>query len=125
MTSRNLFFKLMKEDLKRRLWVVTLIGLGCFFMYPVAAAFMAGSIEEYAPYFERGMQVYKRNLESLLSFESGLTAFGMTVAALICGLSSFSYLISTTGFRSGVRSCIWTNILWGFCMWLCHTACVW
>ena len=40
MTSRNLFFKLMKEDFKRRLWVVTLIGLVCFFLYPVAAAFM-------------------------------------------------------------------------------------
>lgn len=94
MTSRNLFFKLMKEDFKRRLWVVTLIGLVCFFLYPVAAAFMAGSIKLYAPYFDKGMRVYQKNLESLLSFGSGVTAFGMSVASLICGLSSFSYLNS-------------------------------
>lgn len=94
MTSRNLFFKLMKEDFKRRLWVVTLISLVCFFLYPVAAAFMAGSIKLYAPYFDRGMRVYQENLESLLSFGSGVTAFGMSVASLICGLSSFSYLNS-------------------------------
>lgn len=94
MTSRNLFFKLMKEDFKRRLWVVTLISLVCFFLYPVAAAFMAGSIKLYAPYFDKGMRVYQKNLGSLISFGSGVTAFGMSVASLICGLSSFSYLNS-------------------------------
>ena len=94
MTSKNSFFKLMKEDFKRRLWVVTLIGLVCFFLYPVAAAFMAGSIKLYAPYFDKGMRVYQKNLGSLLSFGSGVTAFGMSVASLICGLSSFSYLNS-------------------------------
>lgn len=94
MTSRNLFFKLMKEDFKRRLWAVTLIGLACFFMYPVAAAFLADSIEQYGPYSDRGMEIYKNNLTALLSFKSGLTAFGMTVASLICGLSSFAYLNS-------------------------------
>lgn len=93
MTSRNLFFKLMKEDLKRRLWTVALISLGYFFMFPVAAAFMAGGIEEAVTY-ERGLAIYADELLTTVSFDNGLTAFSMTVAALICGLSSFSYLNS-------------------------------
>ena len=47
MTSKSLFFKLMKEDLKRRIWAVALISLGFFFFYPVVAAFTAGEIKEY------------------------------------------------------------------------------
>ena len=31
MTSRNLFFKLMKEDLKRRLWAIWFFGSGAVF----------------------------------------------------------------------------------------------
>lgn len=30
MTSKNLFFKLMRKDLGQRLWAVALIGMGCF-----------------------------------------------------------------------------------------------
>ncbi len=93
MTSRNLFFKLMREDFKRRLWVVALIGMGCFFAFPVSAAFMAGSIEDAVTY-ERGLAIYTSDLLELLSFDAGFTVFGMVIAALICGLSSFSYLNS-------------------------------
>ena len=35
MTSKNLYFKLMREDWKNRLWAPALIALGCFFLYPV------------------------------------------------------------------------------------------
>ena len=38
MTSASLFFKLQKEDLKRRIWVVALLFLGFFFAYPVNLA---------------------------------------------------------------------------------------
>ena len=44
MTSRNLYSKLMKEDLKNRLWAVALIGLVFFFAFPVVAAFQAGDL---------------------------------------------------------------------------------
>ena len=37
MTSRNLFFKLMREDLKRRIWALGLAFLSFFFRLPVAA----------------------------------------------------------------------------------------
>lgn len=93
MTSRNLFSKLMKEDLKRRLWAVALISLGCFFMYPVMAAFLAGEIKEYEIY-EQGLRHYRKEMLSWLSFKNAGTSFIMMITAVICGLSSFSYLNS-------------------------------
>ena len=93
MTSKNLYFKLMKEDLKSRLWAVSLIGLGFFFLYPVAIAFMAGEIKEYEIY-EQGFKWYSVKVTEWLSFGNGLTVFVMMLTALICGLSGFSYLNS-------------------------------
>ena len=93
MTSKSLFFKLMKEDLKRRIWAVALISLGFFFFYPVVAAFTAGEIKEYTVYAE-GIARYEKQLMEWLSFNCGMTVFLMMGASLICGLSSFSYLNS-------------------------------
>ncbi|NBH71401.1 hypothetical protein D3Z51_05055 [Clostridiaceae bacterium] len=93
MTSKNLFFKLMKEDLKRRIWAVALLSLGFFFFYPVVAAFTAGEIKEYMDY-AKGLAEYEERLVRWLSFNCGMTVFLMMVASLICGLSSFSYLNS-------------------------------
>ena len=45
MTSKNLFFKLMREDWKNRLWAPALIALASFFAYPVFLAFMAGKAD--------------------------------------------------------------------------------
>jgi len=81
----------MKEDLKSRLWAVALMSLGCFFLYPVVAAFMAGEIKDYLVY-EEGVLRYSRELISWLSFDCGMTVFLIVVTSLVCGLSSFSYL---------------------------------
>lgn len=93
MTSGNLYFRLMREDLKRRAWATALIGLGCFFLYPVVAAFIAGDIKEAVSY-EAGIEKYAAELIRWLSFENGMTVFAMIVFSLICGMSSFSYLNS-------------------------------
>jgi len=93
MISKNLFFKLMREDLKRRMWAGALLSLGFFFFYPVVAAFTAGEIRDYADY-AKGLADYENGLTRWLSFNCGMTVFLMMVAALICGLSSFSYLNS-------------------------------
>ena len=93
MTSKNLYFKLIREDLKRRLWAVALISLGCFFLYPVVAAFMAGEIQDYRNY-EEGLRWYTRNMVQWLAFENVMTLMIMMGSAVICGFSSFSYLNS-------------------------------
>ena len=50
MTSKSLFFKLMKEDLKRKIWAVGLAFLSFFFWMPVSAAM---NISELLKKFER------------------------------------------------------------------------
>lgn len=93
MTSRNLYSKLMKEDLKNRLWAVSLIGLVFFFAFPVVAAFQAGSLKDAVSY-EKELLLYTGEMKSWLSFGSGMTVFLMMMVSLICGMSSFSYLNS-------------------------------
>ena len=43
MTSKNLFFKLLREQTKQRIWLIALACLVSFFAFPVAAALMAGA----------------------------------------------------------------------------------
>lgn len=93
MTSRNLYSKLMKEDLKNRLWAVALIGLVFFFAFPVVAAFQAGDLKD-AVNYEKALLKYTKAMKSWLSFDCGMTVFLMTVTALVCGMSGFSYLNS-------------------------------
>lgn len=93
MTSRNLFFKLMREDLKSRLWTIALISLGGFFMYPVTAAFLAGEMNN-ALNYEQALNRYTAAMVEWLSFENGGTVFMMMAAALVCGFSGFIYLNS-------------------------------
>lgn len=93
MTSRSLYSKLMKEDLKNRLWAVALISLVFFFAFPVVAAFQAGALKE-AVNYQKALLTYADKMKEWLSFECGMTVFLMMVAALICGMSSFSYLNS-------------------------------
>ncbi len=93
MTSKTLFFKFLKKDLGHRLWAIALIGLCCFFAYPVMAAMEAGQIDTFAT-VEEGIRYYSDNMLHMHTFGNGLTVFITMVAALICGMSSFSYLNS-------------------------------
>lgn len=93
MTSRNLFSKLAKHDLKQRTWAIALLSLGMFFAYPVAAAMMAGDIKDWSVY-EQGLNNYIEDMMEWVSFINPLTVFIVLLASLICGLSSFSYLNS-------------------------------
>lgn len=93
MTSKNLYSKLMKEDLKSRLWAISLIALGCFFLYPVTVEFESGTINSYANY-ELGLLKYSERIIKWLSFNNGVSAFLIMLVAMICGLSGFSHLNS-------------------------------
>jgi Flp pilus assembly protein, protease CpaA len=88
MTSRSLFFKLQKEDLKRRIWTLALAILVFFLSFPVYNALMIGNYRDYSD----DKAVY----EVILNFmEPNPWIILVTVAgALICGLSSFYYLHS-------------------------------
>lgn len=96
MTSKSLFFKLMKEDIKRRLWAVALITLAFFFSLPVVAAFMTGEIQDISAMvdMEKYMLRLTADIQNLLSINNGFISFLLVITAIICGCSSFSYLNS-------------------------------
>ena len=93
MTSKNLYFKLMKEDLKSRLWAMAILGLVFFFVFPVAVTMRAGMLRDTEHYAEN-LRRFTGEVSQWLSFSNGLVIFMMITAAIICGMSSFSYLNS-------------------------------
>lgn len=57
----------------------------------MTAAVSAGDIERYED-LKLGMIRYSDQILEWLSFENGMTAFVMMVAALVCGISGFAWL---------------------------------
>ena len=125
MTSKSLFFKLMKEDMKRRLWAVAFSLLTFFFAMPMAAAMGIASIgKEYenwlvngTGYAEIGADALKhtkilRLVGEVLGFENAFLCVLVAAAAMILGLTGFLYLHSksrltfTTVSRSKESSCL-------------------
>lgn len=86
MTSKSLFFKLMREDGKQRLWSFVLAVIVFFFALPVVGASWVSS-----PISKDMLNAYVTQylVESGVLF--GVITF---VGAMICGISGFSYLQS-------------------------------
>lgn len=92
MTSRNLFFKLLKEDLKRRAWAIALMFVTMFFSFPVAISMYLGEKDHGT---RTAAEIAARNLSGTLDFigiSAPLTVMILMTAALILGITSFSYL---------------------------------
>lgn len=104
MTSKNLFFNLMKENTKQRLWTVALISLILFFAFPVQTALLISSYlsqERIDRVWEReaqGVEIVKQQLQDRFlewaSANNGMMVFLIIVFAVVCGISGFSYLHS-------------------------------
>ena len=111
MTSKSLFFKLLRENVKRRAWAIALAVLGFFFSLPINLALtMENAIKtkfwRYNDYeqliFAEGISEAEKLAKILeiktqivldsVKFGNGLIAFLMIVAAVVIGVSSFSYL---------------------------------
>lgn len=97
MTSRNLFFKLMKEDLRKRLWTIILASVVFFFAFPVASAVLIQySLSSYG-YMDMTVSVREMAANRLASYiGSGnlILALVAVVGAIICGVSGFAFLHS-------------------------------
>lgn len=96
MTSRHLYFKLLWEDVKRKSWAAALEGLSLFFAMPVALAMVLSNITverfgEQLTQMER-----QRAAISMLKFGDSypIVMLILAVAAVIIGISVFSYLHS-------------------------------
>ena len=103
MTSKNLFFKYMKENTKQRLWSVALSTLLCFFVFPVMTALgisMAFRPENLSQDLtaEAALALAKQKLTNdmlnLYSIQNAMLVFILIVAAVVLAASGFSYLHS-------------------------------
>lgn len=111
MTSGSLFFKLMREDMKRRIWVIALMLLAFFFAMPVKLALLMedAAQNQYYRYndFEHfiqdgtlSAQEFASKLTELktkvvleqVEFADGLVVLLVIGAAVLIGMTGFSYL---------------------------------
>ena len=103
MTSKNLFFKLMKEDLKRKVWAVGLAFLSFFFWMPVMTAMRVSDV--YQMYdrwikngttFGEGITAESRLAEKLLDVVADTVGMGNPLNA--CTIAVAAVVLASTGF---------------------------
>lgn len=87
MTSRSSFFKLMKEDLRQRLWTIVLAAI--VFLLPVPI-YIAMQLSKYSGIVTNLV----RRLTSPLEADSLWLVLVTVCGALICAVSGFGYLFS-------------------------------
>lgn len=92
MTSKNLCFKLMKEDLKRRVWTVALLMLAFFFCIVIPVIFIGGQpVEDFTDYASWLSSVSSDILE-IVGVENPFVVMVMVISSVVCGVSGFSYM---------------------------------
>ena len=87
MTSRSLFFKLIREDCKQRLWCLVLAVVVFFFALPVAGALLISSDWNTA-------EETSRAITSYVTAGGGILLAVTVVGAVVCGISGFAFLQS-------------------------------
>ena len=111
MTSGSLYFKLLREDLKRRVWAIALVFLAFFFSLPIGLALSMENAANtdyfiyngYKNFVQDGslpddlfqaklLELKTKVVLSDAAFGNGLIVFLLIVAAVVIGVSSFSYL---------------------------------
>lgn len=97
MTSKNLFFKLIKQDFQKRIWCPILIFIGYFLAFEVRLLMTLESIEEnikkgYNSYYYKSLGEYVEKC----FFGTNVNALALLVCftAFLCAISGFSYLHS-------------------------------
>lgn len=99
MTSKSLFFKLLKEDFKVRIWTLAVSILIFFFSHIVGTAMML-SMYKYNRAFSEPTDLLSYKVEfvqtfySYIGIKNPLFAFIFVVLAVIVAMSGFSYLYS-------------------------------
>lgn len=98
MTSKNLFFNLMKEDLRRRIWTVILASIVFFFSMPVAVTMLLqnrGTSGWDGNHEEKWLRQLGDMVGSYLGGRSNLLLVLIAVVgAIICGISGYAFLHS-------------------------------
>lgn len=97
MTSRNLFLKLQKEDMKRRIWTISLSMLAFFLLFTVVCALKVSDYVYQSKQLGYNSYVEGWIYNKIIEFMGPMNEFLILitiVGAVICGLSGFFYLHS-------------------------------
>lgn len=97
MTSKHLFFKAMKEDLRHKIWMTALSFLGSFLALPVAwLLWRSNTLRRYGGVEGLLMQEERIRQENILwmfsSYLPGVCGFLAIGAAIVTGLFGFRYV---------------------------------
>lgn len=93
MTSKISFFKLMQEDLKRKLWLLVLAILVFFISFPVVLLIFLDNRKEYSYLSEELWKVQiKADFMKIMGYENIWMFIVTLVGATLCGIFAFSYL---------------------------------
>lgn len=98
MTSKNLFLKLQREDMKRRVWSIALSMLGFFLLFTVVCAMEVSNyayrIENVGKFDPNIKEWIYNQIINFIGPANELVLMITMVCAVICGLSGFFYLHS-------------------------------
>ena len=99
MTSKNLFFKLLKEDFKIRLWTFVISCLTFFFSLIVATAMMISSHMNMVEWVlesevSKAKAEFVNSFKEFISIDNPIFALIFTGLSIIVAMSGFSYLYS-------------------------------
>lgn len=92
MTSKNLCFKLMKEDMKRRVWNIALLCLVLLFALVVPVVYVGGTPVLEGVTAPQWLERVTSDVLQILGGQNPLLIFIMVVGAVVSGVSGFSYL---------------------------------
>lgn len=94
MTSKISFFKLMKEDLRRRSWLLAMTALVLFIAQPVALMLSLSDRLEDVRNHHMTMQTVVDFYVGKMGFESGETVVVLIMVAIVSAFTGFQYLHS-------------------------------
>ncbi len=91
MTSKNSFFRNMTEDLKRRIWLIVLLGVAFFFLFPIRSIFMISDALGYMDHAVNLKETIRQSAWTMFGLSDGVTTCVFLIGA-VTGLQCFAYL---------------------------------
>lgn len=92
MISKNLCFKLMKEDGKRRIWTISLLFLTFFFSIVLPIIFAVSEPANTFPSQQRWINYVTQSVITSIGPQNLFVVAIMVIGSVICAVSGFSYL---------------------------------
>lgn len=94
MTSKKLFFKLIIQDLKKRIWCPLLIFISYFLAFEVMLLMQLDNIKQFPNRYDYDARTYVS--EYFFGTNAQIYMIIVCITALVCAVSGFAYLHSKT-----------------------------